>query len=439
MRCLFLIEDYPITPDSPGGAPALSYSHLELLAAGGAEIHLVTLANPRRSLGFQEFTASQPQVWAQVKGWCASHEVIEIEHMPTGRAPLKHFLQSLRDPVPYICADAQPRVLAALRSSIARRAPDLIWAEHRVPALLARRVAATVPVVYSHHDWEWQLGLLRHEAKKDAMSRAQQLRARFGVWQHRRVEHATVAGVAACVSGSITETEEFKTLGARHAGYFPTTAEPVGLSQGNNTGPVRVVHLGGMAGTRNQTSVRRFLHLAWFPLLNAGGTAPQLWMVGSMKGAAPELIEELKRADAVCTGFVRDLGPMLRPGDIHVVPWELPTGTRTRIPVALNHAQALISTRAAAVCLPELKHEENCLLVDDLGEMGRAIRALLDDPARRVRLAEAGRATFLQHFTRAAVQPRFQQFLTELIGAQSNGAHAAARLEPARFANQAER
>ena len=137
-------------------------------------------------------------------------------------------------------------------------------------------------------------------------------------------------------------------------------------------------------------------------------------MVGSMKGAPVEFMAELKRAKAVCTGFVQDLGAVLRPHDIHIVPWELPTGTRTRIPVALNHAQALVSTKAAAICLPELRDNENCILVDDLREMGQAVNALLSDPDKRKRIADAGRNTFLQHFTRASVQPRFQQFLETL-------------------------
>jgi hypothetical protein len=431
MRCLFFIEDYPITPDSPGGAPALSYSHLELLAYTGAELHLVMLANPRRSLGFAKFTASQPQVWEQVRSWCASHRVIEIAHAPTPRAPVRHFLQALRDPVPYICADAQPQVLNEFKDIVAQLQPDLIWAEHRVPAMLARRAATGTPIVYSHHDWEWLLGQQRFEGQQDTLSRAQRLRRRFGIWQTKRAECATVSGVAACVSGSITETAEFKTLGARHAAYLPTTYEPVSLlARYDDAEPVRVVHLGGMQGTRNQTSVQRFLDLAWGPSCAEHPAAPQLWQVGSMKGASDEILAALQQAQAVCTGFVPDLGEVLRPGDIHVVPWEWPTGTRTRIPVALNHGQALVSTRAAAVCLPELKDGENCLLAADLPELGQAIGALLNDPARRRQLAAAGRATFLQHYTRPALQPRFQQFLSELGVSLVRSAPAAIHLQP---------
>lgn len=415
MRCLFFIEDYPITPDSPGGAPALSYSHLELLAHAGAEVHLVILTDPRHSLGFQQFTASQPQVWAQVRSWCASYRQLEIEYGNNARAPFKHFWQALHDPVLYVCGAAQPPVLQALQRVVHELEPELLWAEHRVPAMLACLAVPQLPIVYSHHDWEWLLARQRLAGRWATARPAQKLRGRFGVWQMRRAESETVRTVTACVSGSVTETAEFKKLGARHAAYLPTTYEPVTLSPvSESTAPVRVVHLGGMLGTRNQTSVQRFLDLAWNPSCAAHAAAPELWQVGSMKGAPPEILAALARAGAHCTGFVRDLQEVLRPGDIHVVPWEWPTGTRTRIPVAMNHGQALVSTRAAAVCLPELKHGENCLLVNDLPELGRAVAALVADPVQRRQLAAAGRATFLQHYTRPALQPRFQQFLSEL-------------------------
>lgn len=438
MRCLFFVEDYPITPDSAGGAPALNYSHLELLAHAGVEIHMVTLTNPRRQLGFREYVVRQPEVWARVEGWCASHGFIRVDQEETASEPLRNFARAMRDPVRYVCPEAQEPVVEEFRKTVARLRPDFIWAEHRVPAMLAARAATGVPVVYSHHDWEWALRQLRHEAKKGTLDARQDMRARFGVWQTKRAEHATVRGVAACVSGSVTEAAEFREIGARRAAYFPTTYEPVALKDdcettGAGDERVRVVHLGGMQGSRNQSSVNRFLEHSWFPTCDRHHASPELWMVGSMKSAPEEFMDELRRARAVCTGFVRDLADALRPGDIHVVPWEFAGGTRTRIPVALNHAQALVSTRAAASCLPELRDGENCLLVEDLGEMGRAIAALLDDPARRKRIARAGRETFLRHFTREALQPRFQQFVEELC-VNNSTAQSAFQLRPSRAA-----
>ena len=72
------------------------------------------------------------------------------------------------------------------------------------------------------------------------------------------------------------------------------------------------------------------------------------------------------------------------------------------------------SSRAAVTGLPELSSGENCVLVEDLEEMGPAVLELLADAPRRRELGCAGRATFLNHFTREAVQPRFDQFIDEL-------------------------
>jgi len=140
-------------------------------------------------------------------------------------------------------------------------------------------------------------------------------------------------------------------------------------------------------------------------------TPPELWIVGSLNGLDDGLARQLKRAEAHCTGFVEDLRTVLRPYDLHVIPWEYDTGTRTRLPVAFNHAQVVLATRASAACLPEARHGENCVLVDRLAEMAEPLAALAGDAARRRDLGAAARATFLHAFTREARQGAFDTFI----------------------------
>jgi len=37
------------------------------------------------------------------------------------------------------------------------------------------------------------------------------------------------------------------------------------------------------------------------------------------------------------------LDEVLRPNDVHIVPYDQPTGTRTRLTLALNHRQVLLA------------------------------------------------------------------------------------------------
>ncbi len=138
-------------------------------------------------------------------------------------------------------------------------------------------------------------------------------------------------------------------------------------------------------------------------------------MIGSLNGASPALLDKLSLAGAVCTGSVEDLTTVLRPGDIHIIPWEHDTGTRTRIPLVMNYAQVLVSTRAAAACIAELVPGKNCILVENLKEMAGQIVGLYSQPEIRKELGLAGRQTFEEHFTREALQPDFDRFLQAIL------------------------
>jgi hypothetical protein len=169
-----------------------------------------------------------------------------------------------------------------------------------------------------------------------------------------------------------------------------------------------------MQTTANRLGLERFLDVSWPIICQTSSVHPELWVVGSLAGASGSLLAKLKQAKAACPGFVDDLTTVLRPFDIHIIPWEHNTGTRTRIPLVLNYGQVLVSTKAGAACLPELRHNENCVLVHNLEQMAKEVMLLIPDESRRQKLARAGRDTFEKQYTREAVQPRFNQFLGEL-------------------------
>jgi glycosyltransferase involved in cell wall biosynthesis len=142
--------------------------------------------------------------------------------------------------------------------------------------------------------------------------------------------------------------------------------------------------------------------------------SPELLVVGDLTGSSKELIQAIQDARAVATGFVRDLSDVLRPYDIHIVPWEFDTGTRTRIPLAMSYGQVVISTRNAAACLGELVSGENCILVENVAEMVDAITMLLQNPEKRIAIGMAARQTFLGAFTIQSQMPAFEKFMGSL-------------------------
>ncbi|NBC18949.1 MAG: glycosyltransferase [Bacteroidetes bacterium] len=413
MTILFITPDVPLTPDGFGGASALAYGHLELLAHTGHTLVGLRIAGWGEADEWAHYYDAQTTVWERVRRWVPVWFEVDDPRSPdAGR--WRRLVDALLDAEAPTRDSVDAATADAIEDVVARVQPDLIWAEHWRPAAVAVYAGVDVPVVYSHHDWRWRLAEVKAE---HGASEGSTWRDRYRIFRVRRAEEALVQRVAACVSGSVREVEQMQALDARRVGYFPTTRRPTSVmrvANGQDTAP-RIVHLGSMQATASREGLRRFLDVVWPQLEEQSGAPPSFWQIGSMDAAAPELQHQIDAQGGRCTGYVQDLTTVLRPYDLHVIPWEHDTGTRTRAPIAFDRRQVVVATRAAMACMPEARDGENCVLVDDLDEMASVLHALYHDSARRQCLGDAARQTFLDAFTREAMQPRFDRFLANCL------------------------
>lgn len=288
------------------------------------------------------------------------------------------------------------RARRELERLMQKEQPDFIWAEHLAPLQLALQQSA-VPVIYSHLDWVYRVKALadRSATLTDA----------------RRYEEALALGADAVVSGSAVDVAELERLGCSLVRYIPPSFEPPSpLRTAEASADLRVVHLGGFRTTATRVGMREFLKRVWPGLANDRVT---LQVVGDMTGMDDELRSELAAAE--CTGFQADLSKVLRPFDVHVIPWEHATGQRTRLPVAFSYGQVVVATRASVACFPEAVDGANCRLVDTLEDMVPVVKALLADPVERVRLGTAARHAFDECFTLKGALPRYEDVVAEVM------------------------
>jgi glycosyltransferase involved in cell wall biosynthesis len=392
MRCLYIVAHDPISPNYVGGASAMYYDQLLALSELGHEIHLWHFASGEARERFSRFVDGEPAVWETVKKRCQS---IQLSSCRNGETLLGRGLARLRSWLPPGLPVSRWSLYRELQQLIKRINPDVIWAQHFEPAMLAAQ-QTRVPVVYVHHDWLYRIKALRNHRAINPRQQA--------------VEERLVRSVSAVVSGSKPECKEISLAGGRNVHYIPVSFDlvPLDLERGGDKSP-RLVHLGGMGTTANREGLLAFFERVW-PALK--GTGVEFEVIGDTAGASSGLQEHLRTVK--CSGFIKDLTTVLRPFDIHVIPWEHTTGQRTRLPVAFNHAQVVVATRAAVACYPEARDRENCRLVNRLEDMISVIPELMADHGERSRLGRAARATFEKQFTCTSLLPRYGEVLGAL-------------------------
>lgn len=394
MKCLYIVPGGPITPNGFGGGSSIYYDQLMILRELGIELHLWHFASQTDRAKFDSFVRADPETWRRVQALCqtvtltTTPDTLSLWERLVARAfwllrpgPVRPGLQLLR----------------IFRQLPSRREVDFIWAHHGDAVGLAIQ-QRTCPVVYAHHDWLYRIVALR-------CGRPESI-------QLRRIEEELARRVAVAVSGSRVELDELKQVGCPEVAYLPVTYDLAPLGQITDL-PLRpkLVHLGGMGTTANREGLRRFLEVVWPELRD---DRLELEVIGDITQAPEGLQAQLRSIR--CLGFVPNLQTVLAPGDLHIIPWEFPTGQRTRVPLVFNYGQVIVATRAAVSCYPEVVDGVNGRLVQGLDQMAAVIRELASDPAQRLRLARGARDTFERCFSRPAVQVQYRSLLRFLAG-----------------------
>jgi hypothetical protein len=404
MRIAFVCDNFPLT-DNLNGASALNYSHLRVLlrAVPGTPVHLVVLDH-YAGLRFEaakiiaEFGESAITVTRINFGGKTRCKGNKAHLLGWGTRPLHYFY-------PFLTGEKIAELGAVLRTI----GPDLIWTEHLIANLATLASTPRVPVVYGHHDLLWKVASLRNAGKS--------WKKRLLNHAFRRAELQLIRANAFVAGGSQTELAEIRRvqpaavtafLPAAYAPVLPLPLPPV-------TG-IRVVHLGSLAATANRIGLERFLRVCWPPLHGQFPTLECL-VIGDL-GATPSaaLTELLGQPGVRSLGYVPDLTQVLHPYDVFVIPYEHDTGTRTRLPVGLNHNQLLVAHKNACKGIPGLRHLENCLLADSLEEMTALIAQVLAGKIAPQPIAGRGRQFFEEAFTVEGQLPRLKSFLSGIFG-----------------------
>ena len=396
MKSVLLIVNTGKIAQNQNGGASVYYSHLELLYLAGFEVELLAVT-------WDDKTPFNKGDYNEIEPFIKHLHHYSIQSVKPKKG-LKRLYKAVFNPAAFEYYFLNKSNKIFLKNFITDNKIDIVWTEWRWAAIWARWTDLKVPVIYAHHDWEYKLAVLR--SKPNFLKH-------FHTFQKKRVEKQLVKGVAACVSGSFTETNEIKQMSAKPALYLPTTYDEVKSKLKPHNTP-SIIHLGGMGTTANRLGLERFLDVCWADIKKEIHTI-NLIVVGGLEAAQVPLKEKLKDSNITCLGFVSQLDKVMYPNDIHIIPWEYNTGTRTRIPLVFNYEQVLVATKASAACYPELKHNLNCVLCEDLTDMSKQIINLYKEQDKIHKLAQQGKKTFKNYFTSESQVNNLKQFLKDIL------------------------
>lgn len=239
-----------------------------------------------------------------------------------------------------------------------------------------------------------------------------------------RAEAAQARKFDLCTTATAAETETLDGYGTgAFSGWFPNGVDAEYFSPKEGPyDPDLVVFLGRMDYYPNRECMLRFAHEV-MPLLRAKRPGAKLRIVGA--NPPKDVVALGNLAGVTVTGSVPDVRPHLLDGAVSVAPLSIARGTQNKIMEALAAGVPVVSSRLAARGTDAVVGE-HLLAADTPEEYCAAVLRLLDDPAERARMSEAGRARMLSNHSWQSAMERLDALIAECM-ARPVQARAASR------------
>jgi glycosyltransferase involved in cell wall biosynthesis len=203
-----------------------------------------------------------------------------------------------------------------------------------------------------------------------------------------------VAGLIAPDASVVVYPNALPVEWARRVTFETSASETSGRKSGASQPPI-IVFSGNLEYHPNVEAVRWF-HAQIWPRIRERAPGVKWTLVGCNEHAVRPLVSGDDRI--LLTGPVDDAVAAIAEAQVCVVPLLSGSGTRFKILEAWAAARAVVSTSLGAEGLGAI-HEQHLLIADSPAAFADATLRLLDDPALRQRLGEAGRELYLDRFT----------------------------------------
>ncbi len=145
----------------------------------------------------------------------------------------------------------------------------------------------------------------------------------------------------------------------------------------------------------------------WFgqhvlPLIQAQRPGITFAIVGQRPHPKLDVLRSIPKI--TITGFVDDIRPYIAGATVYVAPLRVGGGTRLKILEAMTMARPIVSTSVGAEGFP-VTHGQELYFADDPQTYAQTVLNLLDNPMRRAKVGQAGKAFAQAHYGWDALIP----------------------------------
>ncbi|WP_088283378.1 TIGR03087 family PEP-CTERM/XrtA system glycosyltransferase [Ideonella sp. A 288] len=277
-----------------------------------------------------------------------------------------------------------------VRSQLAAKKWDLIFVHCSSVAQYVEHVT-DVPKILDFGDMDSQKWLEYANYKPWPLSWGYTLEGTKMLWAEKRLARK----FDLCTATTRAEWETLEGYGTGAAtDWFPNGVDAGFFSPGDAPYDADTISfIGRMDYYPNQECMSRFCRETW-PLLRERRPAIKLLIVGA--DPSPEMRALGDLPGVTVTGSVPDVRPFIRGSALMVAPLAIARGTQNKILEAMAMGVPVVTSRIAAGGVDAVAGE-HLLVADTPAENAEAILRLLEQPAERQRLAEAGRQRMLSH------------------------------------------
>jgi hypothetical protein len=284
-------------------------------------------------------------------------------------------------------------VCSELEKLIESTEADLIWYEDFYVAVFDKWIKRKIPAVYNSHDNQAKLYKQKNLKNSTPANRiGTRIRRLIYIYRWKVLQKSEFRVQRRCnvmFTGNSDDAALSKSRGVnailrripiRGANQEFLDKRKIFISKGKvQKNSLKLLHLGTMKGSFTSKSLLWFLDHIWENLLRElSDFDVELHIIGSGK-PSDELIKNFKQPNIIYRGYVENLWEEFVDTFVMLVPGQISTGTRIRVPVAFSMMVPVIGNKVSFHGMPDAKDGETVLYAENIIEYSDSIKRLWED------------------------------------------------------------